>query len=70
MWADGAAAQAAAIIWCTGFRPAPAHFAPLKLRGTRGYLATVGTRAVDRAGAVDVGLPPPSPADGHGRLPQ
>ncbi|MCX4696502.1 ArsO family NAD(P)H-dependent flavin-containing monooxygenase [Streptomyces sp. NBC_01408] len=46
-WADGAVAEADAVIWCTGFRPALAHFASLRLRGTRGHIATVGTRAVD-----------------------
>lgn len=47
-WADGTAAEADAIIWCTGFRPALSHLAPLGLRGgTRGHIATDGTRAVD-----------------------
>ncbi|MEU9372668.1 ArsO family NAD(P)H-dependent flavin-containing monooxygenase [Streptomyces sp. NPDC048255] len=46
-WADGTQAEADAIIWCTGFRPALAHFASLRLRGTRGHIATEGTRAVD-----------------------
>lgn len=30
----------------TGFRPALSHLAPLSLRGTRGHIATDGTRAV------------------------
>ncbi|MGN5385986.1 ArsO family NAD(P)H-dependent flavin-containing monooxygenase [Streptomyces sp. JL7001] len=46
-WADGTTAEADAVIWCTGFRPALAPFALLRLRGTRGHIATVGTRAVD-----------------------
>ncbi|MFE2875219.1 ArsO family NAD(P)H-dependent flavin-containing monooxygenase [Streptomyces roseus] len=46
-WADGTRAEADAVIWCTGFRPALAHFASLRLRGTRGRIATEGTRAVD-----------------------
>ncbi|MFJ6485883.1 ArsO family NAD(P)H-dependent flavin-containing monooxygenase [Streptomyces sp. NPDC091682] len=46
-WADGTQAEVDAIIWCTGFRPALAHFASLRLRGTRGHIATEGTRAVD-----------------------
>ncbi|MFJ8546021.1 ArsO family NAD(P)H-dependent flavin-containing monooxygenase [Streptomyces sp. NPDC093586] len=45
--ADGTRAEADAIIWCTGFRPALSHLAPLRLRGTRGRIATEGTRAVD-----------------------
>ncbi|MGW0929884.1 ArsO family NAD(P)H-dependent flavin-containing monooxygenase [Streptomyces sp. NPDC002644] len=46
-WADGSRAEADAVVWCTGFRPALAHLAPLRLRGRRGHLATTGTRATD-----------------------
>lgn len=46
-WADGTRAEADAIIWCTGFRPALSPLAPLRLRGRRGHIATEGTRAVD-----------------------
>ncbi|MCC9710616.1 ArsO family NAD(P)H-dependent flavin-containing monooxygenase [Streptomyces sp. MNU76] len=46
-WADGTRAQADAIIWCTGFRPALSHLAPLRLRGRRGHIATDGTRTLD-----------------------
>ncbi|MGW7544017.1 ArsO family NAD(P)H-dependent flavin-containing monooxygenase [Streptomyces sp. NPDC054770] len=48
-WADGSRADADVIIWCTGFRPALSHLAPLRLRlrGRRGHIATAGTRAVD-----------------------
>lgn len=46
-WADGTRAEADAIIWCTGFRPALSHLAPLQLRGRRGHIATEATRAVD-----------------------
>ncbi|MET9391996.1 ArsO family NAD(P)H-dependent flavin-containing monooxygenase [Streptomyces sp. NPDC006624] len=45
-WADGTRAEADAVIWCTGFRPALSHLAPLGLRGRRGRIATEGTRAV------------------------
>ncbi|MFF1691251.1 MULTISPECIES: ArsO family NAD(P)H-dependent flavin-containing monooxygenase [unclassified Streptomyces] len=45
-WSDGTTANADAVIWCTGFRPALSHLAPLGLRGTRGHLATDGTRAL------------------------
>lgn len=48
-WADGTRAEADAIIWCTGFRPALSHLAPLRLRGRRGHIATEGTRAVDES---------------------
>ncbi|MEU0591976.1 ArsO family NAD(P)H-dependent flavin-containing monooxygenase [Streptomyces ardesiacus] len=46
-WADDSHEGADAVIWCTGFRPALSHLAPLQLRGTRGHIATEGTRAVD-----------------------
>lgn len=46
VWADGTRAHADAVIWCTGFRPALSHLAPLGLRGRRGHVATAGTRAV------------------------
>lgn len=46
-WADGSRAAADAVIWCTGFRPALSHLAPLQLRGARGHIPTAGTRAVD-----------------------
>ncbi|QFZ78428.1 SidA/IucD/PvdA family monooxygenase [Streptomyces fagopyri] len=46
-WSDGTRAEADTIIWCTGFRPALAHLAPLQLRGRRGHIATLGTRAAD-----------------------
>ncbi|WP_432066160.1 ArsO family NAD(P)H-dependent flavin-containing monooxygenase [Streptomyces sp. C10-9-1] len=45
-WADGTRAEADAIVWCTGFRPALAHLAPLGLRGPRGRIPTVGTQAL------------------------
>ncbi|OEJ93481.1 ArsO family NAD(P)H-dependent flavin-containing monooxygenase [Streptomyces thermolilacinus] len=45
-WADGSRTEADAVIWCTGFRPALAHLAPLGLRGPHGRVPTVGTRAV------------------------
>ncbi|MER5354816.1 ArsO family NAD(P)H-dependent flavin-containing monooxygenase [Kitasatospora sp. NPDC002551] len=46
-WADGEPWPADAIVWCTGFRPALVHLAPLALRtGARGRIATTGTRAV------------------------
>ncbi len=35
------------VVWCTGFRPALSHLAPLRLRDTVGRLAVDGTTAVD-----------------------
>ncbi|MFI1335297.1 ArsO family NAD(P)H-dependent flavin-containing monooxygenase [Streptomyces sp. NPDC020845] len=46
-WADGSRVGADTILWCTGFRPALAHLAPLNLRGPRGHIATDGTRTLD-----------------------
>ncbi|MEU8700453.1 ArsO family NAD(P)H-dependent flavin-containing monooxygenase [Streptomyces sp. NPDC048680] len=46
-WADGTRAGADAVIWCTGFRPALSHLAPLGLRGPRGHVPTHGTRAAE-----------------------
>ncbi|MEO3789630.1 ArsO family NAD(P)H-dependent flavin-containing monooxygenase [Nonomuraea sp. B10E15] len=45
-WADGSTAAFDAILWCTGFRPALAHLAPLRLRGPSGLIGTDGTRAL------------------------
>ncbi|WP_030552602.1 ArsO family NAD(P)H-dependent flavin-containing monooxygenase [Streptomyces exfoliatus] len=45
-WDDGNRADADTIVWCTGFRPALSHLAPLGLRGPRGHVPTAGTRAV------------------------
>jgi putative flavoprotein involved in K+ transport len=46
-WADGTTAGADAVIWCTGFRPALGHLAPLRPRTSRGRIRTEGTRALD-----------------------
>ncbi|WP_055593418.1 ArsO family NAD(P)H-dependent flavin-containing monooxygenase [Streptomyces hirsutus] len=46
VWADGTRASMDAVIWCTGFRPALSHLAPLGLRGRRGHIPTTGTRAL------------------------
>ncbi|MEV6019228.1 MULTISPECIES: ArsO family NAD(P)H-dependent flavin-containing monooxygenase [unclassified Streptomyces] len=46
-WTDGTRAEVDTIIWCTGFRPALSHLAPLQLRGRRGHIAVDGTRPVD-----------------------
>ncbi|MFD4030690.1 ArsO family NAD(P)H-dependent flavin-containing monooxygenase [Streptomyces sp. NPDC058637] len=45
-WDDGSHTGSDAIVWCTGFRPALAHLAPLNLRGPRGHIPTDGTRAL------------------------
>ncbi len=48
-WADGTEERADVIIWCTGFRPALRHLAPLGLRDRSGRVPTggpSGTRSV------------------------
>ncbi|GAA2378978.1 hypothetical protein GCM10010404_39130 [Nonomuraea africana] len=45
-WPDGTSLACDAIIWCTGFRPALGHVAPLRLRGPDGLISVDGTRAV------------------------
>ncbi|MFF5393205.1 ArsO family NAD(P)H-dependent flavin-containing monooxygenase [Streptomyces sp. NPDC013012] len=45
-WPDGTLADADAVIWCTGFRPALSHLAPLGLRGPRGRIPTTGTQVI------------------------
>lgn len=45
-WPDGTHAVADTIIWCTGFRPALRHLAPLDLTREGAHVATQGTRAL------------------------
>lgn len=45
-WRDGAAQDVDVILWCTGFRPALDHLAPLRLRGPGGGIVMDGTRVV------------------------
>jgi cation diffusion facilitator CzcD-associated flavoprotein CzcO len=44
-WADGSFQRADVLLWCTGFRPAVDHLAPLRLREPGGGIRLVGTRA-------------------------
>jgi len=50
VWADGRRQRADAVIWCTGFRPALSHLAPLGLIRENGHPTTHGTEAVDAPG--------------------
>ncbi|GGZ40680.1 hypothetical protein GCM10010344_01520 [Streptomyces bluensis] len=73
--ADGTRAPADAVIWCTGFRPALKHLAPLGLRGRRGHVATAGTRSVEEPrlhllGYGDWSGPPPPLLIAVGRPPR
>jgi cation diffusion facilitator CzcD-associated flavoprotein CzcO len=42
LWADGTTAEADAVVWCTGFRPALHHLRPLRLRTDRNRIAVGG----------------------------
>ncbi|WP_452124497.1 hypothetical protein [Fodinicola feengrottensis] len=43
-WNSGETLAADAILWCTGFRPALSHLAPLHLRGPAGGIVVDDTR--------------------------
>jgi cation diffusion facilitator CzcD-associated flavoprotein CzcO len=45
-WPDGRETVVDAVIWCTGFRPALDHLAPLDIVEADGHVAVNGTRAV------------------------
>jgi NAD(P)H-nitrite reductase large subunit len=45
-WADGSTVTADVILWCTGFRAALEHLAPLHLREPGGGIQVEGSRAV------------------------
>ncbi|MEV0819965.1 ArsO family NAD(P)H-dependent flavin-containing monooxygenase [Nonomuraea rubra] len=45
-WADGTTLACDVILWCTGFRPALGHLAPLGLRSPDGLIPTRGTQAI------------------------
>jgi cation diffusion facilitator CzcD-associated flavoprotein CzcO len=48
-WADGSFQHAEAILWCTGFRSALDHLAPLQLRGPGGGIEMTGRLATQVA---------------------
>ena len=48
-WADGTFARADVILWCTGFRSALDHLAPLRLRGPGGGITMTGRLATQVA---------------------
>ncbi|GAA4668389.1 ArsO family NAD(P)H-dependent flavin-containing monooxygenase [Nocardioides nanhaiensis] len=50
VWPDGTRRELDVVLWCTGFRPALAHLAPLQLRGGRHPVRTEppgGTRSAE-----------------------
>jgi cation diffusion facilitator CzcD-associated flavoprotein CzcO len=46
VWPDGSETAVDAVIWCTGFRPAVDHLAPLGVIEADGRVAVAGTRSV------------------------
>jgi cation diffusion facilitator CzcD-associated flavoprotein CzcO len=66
-WADGRFVGADAIVWCTGWRPALDHLAPLGLRGPRGGIVMDGTRVVAEPRLHLVGYGPSASTVGANR---
>lgn len=50
VWPDGSATDVDAIIWCTGFRPALDHLAPLGVINAEGKVPLAGTQASEMPG--------------------
>jgi cation diffusion facilitator CzcD-associated flavoprotein CzcO len=66
-WSDGSFERADAILWATGFRPAVAHLAPLRLRGPYGGIQLDGTTAVADPRVQLVGYGPSASTIGANR---
>lgn len=66
-WADGTFFAADAIVWATGFRPATAHLAPLRLRHANGGIQLDGTTAVADRRVQLVGYGPSASTIGANR---
>lgn len=66
-WADGTTRAADVILWCTGWRAALEHLAPLKLRGPGGGITMDGTRVVAEPRLHLVGYGPSASTVGANR---
>lgn len=66
-WADGRRVDADTVIWCTGFRPAIGHLAPLRLREHGGGIRLDGTRVVREPRLHLVGYGPSASTIGANR---
>lgn len=55
-WADGGSLDADVILWCTGFRHALDHLAPLRLRNGRGGITMTGRLLTQVAGRPAIHL--------------
>jgi cation diffusion facilitator CzcD-associated flavoprotein CzcO len=67
VWADGRQLEADVIFWCTGFRPALDHLAPLRLREPGGGIRVEGTRVVADPRVQLVGYGPSASTIGANR---
>lgn len=67
-WADGRVLRADVILWCTGFRAALDHLAPLRLRAPGGGITMDGTRVVDDERIHLVGYGPSASTIGANRV--
>jgi cation diffusion facilitator CzcD-associated flavoprotein CzcO len=66
-WADGTVLDADVILWCTGWRAALDHLAPLRLRGPGGGIVMDGTRVVAEPRLHLVGYGPSASTVGANR---
>lgn len=66
-WDDGRFVRADAILWCTGFRAALDHLAPLHLREPGGGIRMVGTRVAKEPRLHLVGYGPSASTIGANR---
>jgi cation diffusion facilitator CzcD-associated flavoprotein CzcO len=66
-WADGTVEEADVILWCTGWRAALDHLAPLRLRGPGGGIVMDGTRVVAEPRLHLVGYGPSASTVGANR---
>jgi hypothetical protein len=66
-WADGRFAAADVILWCTGWRAALDHLAPLHLRAPGGGIVMDGTRVVGEPRLHLVGYGPSASTVGANR---
>ena len=66
-WSDGSTVEAEVILWCTGWRPALDHLAPLHLRTPAGGIVMDGTRVVAEPRLHLVGYGPSASTVGANR---
>lgn len=66
-WDDGRRVDADVVLWCTGFRPALGHLAPLRLREHGGGIKLDGTRVVREPRLHLVGYGPSASTIGANR---